>query len=479
MTTTVEVRATDTGGNSTVSAPLTLELVPDSFPPEIRRSSPIDGSKVVRDFNAVRIGFNEALDAATVTPDAFELRDSSGAVVNPIGVQLRRDDHEVRLTLPGLETREYTVVVKAGRVADRSGNLIDTEQVVTAFTVTDATTSWASPESGFWDDKDNWRNGKVPTADDLVLIDTPGDITVTHRQDDTKVIGIISNETFMLNGGSMEVTSSIGGEGTYRFTGGTINGTLVNEGALLVQTQDAIVNGSLQNMASGTLKVEANPITGHALLTVANGFTNEGLLELTATDDSNNNNWNAHLVVSEGKLTNVAGGTIVSSTGGGRPTSVRRLFGEFDNQGTVNVEHVLTIEKASTQHVNAGTINVTGGNLVLSGADASFTNDGTLKVGNGRAVSLNRFLQSSSGVVDLEIAGVNSLGRLTTSGEATLDGTLRTTFVGGFVPNVGDGFEVLTYDRKNGKFFSIGDGVVAFVETDNIGSLVITVSSVW
>src|SRR5438876_11550193 len=43
-----------------------------------------------------------------------------------------------------------------------------------------STISWISPDSGNWEIGSNWSGGAVPGASDDVIIDVPGNITVTH-----------------------------------------------------------------------------------------------------------------------------------------------------------------------------------------------------------------------------------------------------------------------------------------------------------
>jgi hypothetical protein len=116
-------------------------------------------------------------------------------------------------------------------------------------------------------------------------------------------------------------------------------------------------------------------------LTVAAGFENHGLIELS--------NFVAcgcatQLVVTTGTLINAPDGTIRAGTGG----SGRTLTAQLDNRGTLEVQISLLITKASAAHVNAGTIAVTGGNLTISGPVTSIRNAGTWTVSPGRILDV-------------------------------------------------------------------------------------------
>ena len=52
---------------------------------------------------------------------------------------------------------------------------------------TTATIVWVNPAGGFWDDPNNWDTGVVPGPTDDVLIDVPGDVTITYRSGATTI----------------------------------------------------------------------------------------------------------------------------------------------------------------------------------------------------------------------------------------------------------------------------------------------------
>ena len=63
---------------------------------------------------------------------------------------------------------------------------------------------------------------------------------------------------------------------------------------------------------------------------------------------------------------------------------------DLTNQGTVTVNHPLTMEKASAVHANSGTIQVNENVTVSqSGTSPSFTNSGTISVAGGKTFQVN------------------------------------------------------------------------------------------
>ncbi|MCH8991004.1 MAG: Ig-like domain-containing protein [Acidobacteria bacterium] len=246
---TVEVRAraTDTGGNSALSNILTFELVPDTFAPTITRLTPGDGQEWAEGLSAVQVRFNEAIDAATVNAANFQLKDSVGAVIAPLVVALGNRDRAVLLTYPPQPPGSYSVVIDAALVTDRAGNALGVADIVSQFTLVEATVFWVG-SSGNWDDPTHWnRNtgtGVLPGPTDKVFIGSVvGNITVTHRSGTNSVKSINSHENFVMTGGSLALAEAskfkdltlscctLSGSGditvrdTMTWTGGTLSGS--------------------------------------------------------------------------------------------------------------------------------------------------------------------------------------------------------------------------------------------------------------
>src|SRR5262249_54539662 len=148
---------------------------------------------------------------------------------------------------------------------------------------------------------------------------------------------------------------------TLQLLSSTINAPLVNQGTLLVRGDNS-VNGSLTTVAGSVIRVQSDDtFSTFARLTVAQGFTNQGAIELTqlasfATD--------SRLTVSSGTLTNAAGATISSLTGsnGGN----RQLDVALDNQGTLDVQQTLSMNLGSVAQHNSGTIKLTNADLFVT-----------------------------------------------------------------------------------------------------------------
>ena len=82
-----------------------------------------------------------------------------------------------------------------------------------------------------------------------------------------------------------------------------------------------------------TLAILFADIAGSTVLTVANGFTNHGTIDLTTTTAG----YSTVFAVTNGTLVNATDGVLVSSVGSG---GSRTLTAELNNQGTFTVNFV-------------------------------------------------------------------------------------------------------------------------------------------
>lgn len=162
----------------------------------------------------------------------------------------------------------------------------------------------------------------------------------------------VLNSTSIL--GTGELINDFGG--SIQIFSSTIDANVTNSGTLLLYGSNYI-NGTLSTTGTSIIRLEGNDGYGHSYLTVANSFTNNGLLELTATGVYG---YGASLYVTTGTLTNAAGGILQSLLSpDGNP---RWMQAQVTNLGTINIEQSLSIENSSTTFTNtAGTVNVAAG----------------------------------------------------------------------------------------------------------------------
>ncbi len=366
-----------------------------------------------------------------------------------------------------------------------------------------------------WNDQLNWDNDQLPTATDDVVIGAEfSGITVTSTNDvtinslTTEAALAISGGTFTidrntatnstinnaitvsatgvltLDGLSLGGTGTLTNSATVNLLGSTISTALSNQGLLLVKADGgaSTIDGALTTNGSSTIRVQADGSVGTATLTVANSFTNNGAIELTAINGSGET---ATLNVTSGTLTNAVAGTIQSLAGTG---GARNLNAQLNNQGLITVAQGLTINKDSADHTNSGTINVNGGDLLVtqSGTTPTFTNSstGTFTIASGRTLNLSggSFTNFSGGTLTDGIYNVVGIlkfdGAAITTNAATivLDGASsqivnesNTNALSGFNNNAAGG----NFTIKNGRNFATPSTFT------NAGNLIVESSSVF
>src|SRR5439155_17655795 len=136
--------------------------------------------------------------------------------------------------------------------------------------------------------------------------------------------------------------------------------------------------------AGATVRLLGDGSFDQAILNVALGFTNRGVIELTSVVNAQN----ATLNVSGGSLVNAVGGQINVLAGTGGP---RVLGVQLDNRGTVTIEQTLTLNGSSADHLNSGTITLSGGDFTVNqgGNTPSFTTTGTIDIGSGHTFTVS------------------------------------------------------------------------------------------
>ncbi|WP_107666422.1 Ig-like domain-containing protein [Cyanothece sp. BG0011] len=130
---TVQVRATDTGGNSTLSNILTLEINPDTFAPLITSTTPNEGARP-RGISAITVRFNEAIDPSLLNVNGVTLTNfgEDGVLgtgddisVTPDRLQLSESGTNLFIFAPdGLPfvAGEYQLELDPSIISDRAGN---------------------------------------------------------------------------------------------------------------------------------------------------------------------------------------------------------------------------------------------------------------------------------------------------------------------------------------------------------------------
>ncbi|MFM7231626.1 MAG: kelch repeat-containing protein [bacterium] len=215
------------------------------------------------------------------------------------------------------------------------------------------------------------------------LFVSPG--TTTNATSSTLSSPVTIEGTGTLALSSSTLSGSTSNLGTLALTTSTVSGPLDNLGTVTALGNSGS-SGTFTSRAGSTLRVFSD-LSQSSQFTFANGFTNNGTLELIALYGATGIR-NTGLGLTAGTLVNAAGGVIRSLAGNG--ANARTITGPLDNQGTLDVQYALSVALNRTGSSNAGTIQLNGGDLTLtvSGTTPGFTNPGTLSIPTGRTLTL-------------------------------------------------------------------------------------------
>ena len=297
-------------------------------------------------------------------------------------------------------------------------------------------------------------------------------------------------------------------DNTFNQGGGTTTGTtpvLLRNAALTYTAPGSskITVRGIGNTLSGNIGVNEDLIIGatdscggaeSSTITAGNSLTNAG--DITLTHEGGCASGDAKLAVSSGTLTNT--GKIISEIGSPANAGDRILQGNmlnddsgtvdinsdtahntatsFTNEGSVDIGPAATFNKTNNYVQAAGTtsvdslsfltasgeVQVTGGTLKGIGTvgSAVVNTGGTVSPGGSPGIlTINgTFSQSGTGKLVTEIDGTTpgtEYDRLVVTGQATLGGTLEIVTGGGFDPNDGDSFQILTASPRTGTFDTV------------------------
>jgi hypothetical protein len=165
-----------------------------------------------------------------------------------------------------------------------------------------------------------------------------------------------------------------------------------------------------------------------------------------------------------------SGGHVGGNQGNTQMTTAATI--DSDAAGT------LSVGPSSGTWTNTGSIKASTGNIALLGDG---TNNGDLYVAAGRTMSATKFTQGTGGELAFDIAGTmaTQFGKLAVTGTAALAGTLTVNLTNGFVPSLGNTFQIMTFASSTGSFGTFAGSDIAgpnrFAITTNPTNLTLTV----
>ncbi|MCC7082795.1 MAG: phosphatase PAP2 family protein, partial [Burkholderiales bacterium] len=407
---TMQVRATDTGGNIGLAAPIEIDLVPDRFAPSLIASNVADGSSKGRTFRAVTLTFSEPMATASLSASTIELIAPDDSVIAPLNIQFRQQGREVQLTYDTLpQLGDYQLRLLAASITDRPGNALGNSDQIIRFTVTRYSNEWIAPAGGFWDDPANWSTGSVPVETDDVYIGLAATETVTFRDGAATVASLVSEAGFTMTGGTLTLLGDSELRASFQLKGGTLAGT----GTLTLTGTGSQWSGGLMT-GGGTTRIAAG-----ADLTITGG-NRKYLAERTIRNEG-------LLIDANADFVELNGAAVLDNAGVFDIRSDASWQHFSGPGGSLTIDNSGTLQKTAgsgqfyfddTTLANTGTVDAQSGTLAFGGAgrpDGVSTGEflagsgatlrffgGTQRLQAGAAMSGAGRVQVSGGLLDLD-----------------------------------------------------------------------------
>jgi hypothetical protein len=313
-----------------------------------------------------------------------------------------------------LDNRGTATWTGTGSISLRNGAVLDNLPGTTFDVRTDA--SFAGSVDGSFVNEGSFRKsaGIGTSSLDAAFTNTGTVDIATGGLNLTGAFTNFSAATDTLSGGTYEVTS------LFRFT----DAAIVTNGAVIIldgptsQISDEAGHAALGQLATNLASAGFTLTHGRRFATGA-AFTNAGQVTLDA----------ASSFTTTGSYTQTSG---VTDLGGGVLTASPGV----DLEGGVVT--------------GSGTVQ---GDL-MNGGVVSPGGDGT----NGILTVTGNYVQTAAGILNIDLGGVNAgthYDQVQIGGAATLDGTLNVALIGGYVPQVGDTFLILTFNSATSTFATV------------------------
>jgi hypothetical protein len=266
---------------------------------------------------------------------------------------------------------------------------------------------------------------RVPTATDDVLIDVPSPAQITFNTGTVTVNSIVSNDSFQITGGRLNVTDTIQVNSNFLIRGTNVAAPATFSGTILKGTggQGVTIEGE-DRLDNATIETDVTLDQSATHLRIANGLTLTGTATVTT-----------FVVLGIEGNESISSGTFVTS--GSTPTAAS-LWIEAAGNATVTFGHDVTIKgnvlmqdgstftgfgTNSLHIINQGTFTASGptGNYIFETSSDSMTNQGIINTDS--FASLWLFDKTWTNTATGKITVSNSQATNFIQGEFGLNGT--------------------------------------------------------
>ncbi|MCZ7628880.1 MAG: hypothetical protein M5U19_07355 [Microthrixaceae bacterium] len=291
----------------------------------------------------------------------------------------------------------------------------------------------------------------------------------------------VADANLSLHAGTFALTGAVTGSGQFSVSGAAVRFTGSNQ---FNPAQTAVTGGSLDldqdtdgGNTTGTLAVSSGVLDGDADLAVTDAFTwtygtvrGGGVLRLVpgSSGSISGTVTLARHLQNEATLVWQSGSIALSESGG--------VHAHLDNHATFEIRNpenaysvCCTAQPTITNRAGATITKTVDGITTLGAGGNQFINDGTIRIGSASTLQVgDTFTQGTTGRLQFGLAGTSpgtTHGRLLVSGQATLAGTVASTFEGGFTSTQGEQFLVLDAASLSGSFATVDSPLVPHYDT--------------
>ena len=307
---------------------------------------------------------------------------------------------------------------------------------------------------------------------------TTGAATIGVAFDNDGIVELGAGTVLRLNGGGTH-GGVFQGDGVVEFAGGTntllnrLGGVTLNNvnlGGTLNAAMDYRIIGGV-GLYGGTLNGKGTTVlTGTAIdvygvnLTGGRHLENRGTFEITGEWAGVGSSDGTGTFVNQGRVTRTAAtGTAGIGVGFDNRGTVEVLGGklqvynpavDFTNHGTIHTAAGATLESDDLTNASdgsltgTGTINLGSGTLNNAGVIAPGASPGTLTIDGNLTLTDTSDLR-------IELASLTDFDRLMVSGQVVLGGRLDLYIVDGYLPSLGDWFDILFFNDLTGAFAAV------------------------
>ena len=398
---TLQVEAIDTGGNTTLSTPIQVQLVPDTRPLTLLGQTVSEGAILSQFDRTISLTFSKPLNAASVTATNFEVVNQAGSAVAAQSVVLSGGDQVVSLNFGTLATGNYKLIVDAPAITDDNGVVLGSTTLATDFSVQTFSAIFTNTAGGSWNTAANWSGDFVPGPFDTVYIGNAIGAAVDYdgNTDSVAELALSGSGQFNVTGGQLTVTGLMQADELVTVGGGSLSA----QGSVSINSLGAIqVNNrstSLDNVAiaaGGQIQISNNNF-----LYASGTFANAGLIALNSSNADTEFDFGGNLTLNGGgviQLSDNAGNYI---DGDSAAVTLTNAGNTIRGAGTIGTGGSLTLVNQT-----GGTIDATSNANWLAINGDTVTNTGLLE-GTGAAslAILNSSVNNAGGTIAAPVAG--------------------------------------------------------------------------